>query len=199
MYLNYWIRQVFGNDGTVKIYNCLVHTRRNFMTRILNKDSKVYEEMSKALYARSKSVCDESLLKAINLCKTNELKNYILDNWTKTSDIYSIEKWAMWARQHSPILLQHNTTNAVEVTAVTFQESICYNLQVMFFLTKMIFGIIFVIFSKKVDMKFISRHARYLSKSHKKMTFSVQRLVRCLVHWKVRRNCILGIQSWEES
>ena len=53
--------------------------------------------------------CQELCEEAIRLAPDNKTKGYIHSYWLETSS-----KWALYARQHSPMLLQTTTTNACE-------------------------------------------------------------------------------------
>ncbi|RHZ83373.1 hypothetical protein Glove_95g75 [Diversispora epigaea] len=46
---------------------------------------------------------------AINNCSVSAIQNYIKRNYAKNT-----QQWALWARQHSPLLLQVTTTNPLE-------------------------------------------------------------------------------------
>ena len=60
-------------------------------------------------YQKTEGGCVEDINSAINVAPNEATKQYIVNEWLK--DRFS---WAMFARQHSPILLQVTTTNAVE-------------------------------------------------------------------------------------
>jgi hypothetical protein len=51
----------------------------------------------------------KSCLQAVEAAPTDKLRRYIQTNWQLTA-----AKWAMYSRQHSPLLLQVTTTNACE-------------------------------------------------------------------------------------
>src|ERR1043166_4490126 len=53
--------------------------------------------------------CKSLVQNAINRCSVSSIQNYIKRNYTKNT-----EKWALWARQHSPLLLQVTSTNPLE-------------------------------------------------------------------------------------
>jgi hypothetical protein len=62
-----------------------------------------------AMHKHTKAGCQETLQKAITLCNVDQMKRYITRNWMNNT-----EKWGMYARAHSPLLLQVSSTNALE-------------------------------------------------------------------------------------
>jgi hypothetical protein len=77
------------------------------MSKIYGED--VRSKMVLAMHRRTRPGCEESLQQAIDLVPTHTVRNYIMKNYVNNT-----EKWALYARQHSPLLLQVTTTNAVE-------------------------------------------------------------------------------------
>ena len=61
------------------------------------------------MHKRTKIGCESLVQDAINRCSVSSIQNYIKRNYTKNT-----EKWALWARQHSPLLLQVTLTNPLE-------------------------------------------------------------------------------------
>ncbi|GES79961.1 hypothetical protein GLOIN_2v1481403 [Rhizophagus clarus] len=59
--------------------------------------------------ARTKIGCESLIQDAINHCSVPSIQNYIKRNYAKNT-----EKWGLWARQHSPLLLQVTSTNSIE-------------------------------------------------------------------------------------
>ena len=53
--------------------------------------------------------CEQTIQQVLAVCAMDDVKRYITRNWTKNT-----EKWAMYARAHSPLLLQVSSTNALE-------------------------------------------------------------------------------------
>ena len=53
--------------------------------------------------------CENVLEEALKVCSNSSTKEYLIKNWKKDT-----AKWGMYARQHSPLLLQNLTTNAIE-------------------------------------------------------------------------------------
>ena len=53
--------------------------------------------------------CETILEEALKACSNQNTKQYLIKNWQKDT-----AKWGMYARQHSPLLLQNLTTNAIE-------------------------------------------------------------------------------------
>ena len=65
--------------------------------------------MIAAMHKRTKIGCESLIQDAINHCPVPSIQNYIKRNYTKNT-----EKWGLWARQHSPLLLQVTSTNSLE-------------------------------------------------------------------------------------
>ena len=62
-----------------------------------------------AMHKRMKIRCEKLIQDAINACPIPTIKNYIRRNYMK-----NISQWALWAQQHSPLLLQVTSTNPLE-------------------------------------------------------------------------------------
>jgi hypothetical protein len=62
-----------------------------------------------AMHKTTKIGCDKLLEEAINTCSVSDVKKYIKNNY-----INNVRQWALCARQHSPLLLQVTSTNALE-------------------------------------------------------------------------------------
>jgi len=65
--------------------------------------------MNAAMHKRTKIGCEKLIQDAINDCTIPTIRNYIQRNYAKNT-----EQWALWARQHSPLLLQVTSTNPLE-------------------------------------------------------------------------------------
>ncbi|CAB4374188.1 unnamed protein product [Rhizophagus irregularis] len=65
--------------------------------------------MLHAMYKRTRIECESLIQEAINECANPMIKKYILRNYAKNT-----HQWALWVRQHSPLLLQVTSTNALE-------------------------------------------------------------------------------------
>ncbi len=61
------------------------------------------------MHKRTRIGCESLIQEAINECANPTIKKYILRNYIKNT-----HQWALWARQHSPLLLQVTSTNALE-------------------------------------------------------------------------------------
>ncbi|GBB97743.1 hypothetical protein RclHR1_30590002 [Rhizophagus clarus] len=61
------------------------------------------------MHKRTKIGCESLIQDAINHCSVPSIQNYIKRNYAKNT-----EKWGLWARQHSPLLLQVTSTNSIE-------------------------------------------------------------------------------------
>ena len=62
-----------------------------------------------AMHKITKISCDQLIAEAIWLCPNPTIRNYIEKNYKQDT-----HRWALWARQHSPLLLQVTSTNALE-------------------------------------------------------------------------------------
>ena len=86
---------------------CTVHIMRTWISRIYHK--KTRQKMIQAMYKRTRIGCENLVQQAINECPIPTIKQYISRNYTR-----NIHQWALCARQHSPLLLQVTSTNALE-------------------------------------------------------------------------------------
>src|SRR6266496_1525746 len=77
------------------------------MSKIYEK--KTQQKMLNAMHKRTKIRCENLIQEAINKCANLMIKKYILRNYIKNT-----HQWALWARQHFPLLLQVTSTNALE-------------------------------------------------------------------------------------
>src|SRR5438105_13448694 len=65
--------------------------------------------MIAAMHKRTRIGCESLIQDAINKCTVSSIQNYIKRNYMRNT-----EQWALWARQHSPLLLQVTSTNPLE-------------------------------------------------------------------------------------
>ena len=65
--------------------------------------------MITAMHKRTKISCESLVQDAIDKCTVPSIQNYIRRNYMRNT-----QQWALWARQHSPLLLQVTTTNPIE-------------------------------------------------------------------------------------
>lgn len=86
---------------------CTVHVMRAWMRNI--SCDEVKKLMIQAMFKKTKIGCEELIQRAIQKSPYDKLKNYIRRNYAKNT-----EKWALHARQHSALLLQVSSTNALE-------------------------------------------------------------------------------------
>uniref|UniRef100_U9U8P1 MULE transposase domain-containing protein n=1 Tax=Rhizophagus irregularis (strain DAOM 181602 / DAOM 197198 / MUCL 43194) TaxID=747089 RepID=U9U8P1_RHIID len=89
------------------VFFCTVHVMRTWMSKIYEK--KTRQKMLHAMHKRTRIGCESLIQEAINECANLTIKKYILRNYAKNT-----HQWALWARQHSPLLLQVTSTNALE-------------------------------------------------------------------------------------
>src|SRR3954451_16386067 len=72
-------------------------------------DKKTHDIMIAAMHKRTKISCEQLVQDAINKCPILTIQNYIKRNYAKNT-----QQWVLWARQHSPLLLQVSSTNSLE-------------------------------------------------------------------------------------
>lgn len=97
-------------DNSVEHFLCRTHSERTLTRNLAGVQCKeAKSHLYAALYLRhTEAGCEESILAAIAAASENK-KAYIRQEWWSTRT-----KWAYYARQHSCMLLQVMTTNAVE-------------------------------------------------------------------------------------
>jgi hypothetical protein len=98
---------ITAGEQECQVLLCVVHVMRTWMQKIHEK--KTCETMIAAMHKRTKIGCDSLIQDAINHCSVPSIQNYIKRNYMKNT-----EKWSLWARQHSPLLLQVTSTNPIE-------------------------------------------------------------------------------------
>lgn len=100
---------LIDNDTEIDHWLCQKHSERS-LKRALGADNckESFEHLYRALYVRQSSMgCEEDIQAAIRVAPEQK-KEYIRREWWDTR-----RQWAYYARQHSCILLQCMTTNAV--------------------------------------------------------------------------------------
>jgi len=89
---------------------CSVHSNQTLLRRFNSTAHKpAYRLLKHAMYCFTEIQNRELCKQAIAAAADQETANYIRIHWLQTAS-----KWAMYARQHSPLLLQVTTTNACE-------------------------------------------------------------------------------------
>jgi hypothetical protein len=101
------IESAFENEA-VGIYLCKVHSMRTLTRKV--SATPVRKLLLNAMHAKTKFGCDRYIKEAIDASPYGDLKRYVRRSW----NLESSKKWAMWARNHSMLLLQTTTTNNVE-------------------------------------------------------------------------------------
>ena len=103
-------RGLDDGEGVVDHYLCQKHSERTLKGELAGDRCKTARtSLYSALYFRqSRPGCEEEIQKALSTAPDNK-KDYIWKKWWKTRS-----QWAYFARQHSCLLLQAMTTNAVE-------------------------------------------------------------------------------------
>ena len=98
---------IMAGEQECQILLCVVHVMRTWMQRIYEKATR--DLMIAAMHKRTKIGCKSLVQNAINQCSVPTIKNYIKRNCVK-----NMQQWGLWARQHSPLLLQVTSTNPLE-------------------------------------------------------------------------------------
>lgn len=86
---------------------CTVHTMRSWIRKLY--DSSVRNKMILAMNKRTQLGCDMMVQEALNACGGNSVLFNIIKRYSRNT-----KEWALWARQHSPLLVQVTTTNPLE-------------------------------------------------------------------------------------
>lgn len=86
---------------------CVVHVMRTWITKIYEK--KTRNLMNAAMHKRTRIGCEQLVQDAINGCSIPAIQNYIKRYYMKNT-----QQWALWARRHSPLLMQVTSTNPLE-------------------------------------------------------------------------------------
>lgn len=95
-------------EQEVKIFNCTVHSMRTLNNR-LGSFPEPLRLMRGAMQRTTRANCEAMIQEAIGEAKVSWAKKYIESQWQKHP-----EEWALFARQHSSLLLQVTTTNPAE-------------------------------------------------------------------------------------
>jgi hypothetical protein len=77
------------------------------MSKIYDKKTRDY--MIMAMHKRTKIGCEKVIQDTLDACPVPAIKNYIRRNYMNNT-----HQWALWSRQHSPLLLQITSTNPLE-------------------------------------------------------------------------------------
>ena len=93
---------------------CSVHSNRTLLRRLGSDAHKpIYQLLKHAMYCltkiKNRELCDQAVHIASTIDDSGKTAKYVQMFWHQTAS-----KWAMYARQHSPLLLQVTTTNACE-------------------------------------------------------------------------------------
>ena len=86
---------------------CTVHVVRLWMKKIYHPQTR--NLMVFAMHKRTKVGCETLVQEAIDACPLATIRQYISRNYQRNT-----KQWALWARQHAPLLLQVTSTNALE-------------------------------------------------------------------------------------
>ncbi|KAF8448199.1 hypothetical protein BGX38DRAFT_1260228 [Terfezia claveryi] len=98
-----------GEQEVVHLF-CSVYSNQTLLRRFGSTAHKpVYRLLTHAMYCSTEIQNFELCEQAIAAAADQGTANYIRTHWLQTAS-----KWAMYARQHSPFLLQVTTTNACE-------------------------------------------------------------------------------------
>ncbi|RHZ57425.1 hypothetical protein Glove_388g20 [Diversispora epigaea] len=86
---------------------CTVYLVRTWMSKIY--EVKTRQKMIQAMHKWTRIGCEALIQQAIEECPVPTIKQYIKRYYVKNN-----HQWALWARQHSPLLLQVTSTNSLE-------------------------------------------------------------------------------------
>ncbi|RHZ85584.1 hypothetical protein Glove_64g118 [Diversispora epigaea] len=86
---------------------CTVHLVRTLMSKIY--EVKTRQKMIQAMHKLTRIGCEALIQQAIEECPVPTIKQYIKRYYVKNN-----HQWALWAHQHSPLLLQVTSTNSLE-------------------------------------------------------------------------------------
>jgi hypothetical protein len=112
------VRKAFSTEGHVKIHLlCTVHSERTLSRRFRSSESKdTYNLLRHAMRVHTESecvlLCEQAMASAISHHSPNTAeadRRYIERDWLETR-----REWALFARQHNPLLLQATSSNACE-------------------------------------------------------------------------------------
>lgn len=93
---------------------CSVHSNRTLLWRLGSDSHKpIYSLLKYAMYCfteiKNRKLCDQAVRTAAAIDPSGNTTRYIQTYLQQT-----VSKWAMYARQHSPLLLEVTKTNAYE-------------------------------------------------------------------------------------
>ncbi len=98
---------ISAGEQECEIIFCVIHVMRTWMTKIYEK--KTRNIMNAAMHKKTRIGCEQLVQDAINNCSIPAIQNYIKRYYMKNT-----RQWALWARQHSPLLLQVTSTNPLK-------------------------------------------------------------------------------------
>ncbi|KAF8442551.1 hypothetical protein BGX38DRAFT_781920 [Terfezia claveryi] len=93
---------------------CSIHFNRTLLWRFGTDTNKpIYQLLKHTMYyfteVQNRNLCEHAVTAATGIDNVGNTAKYIQTYWPQTAS-----KWAMYARQHSLLLLQVTTTNACE-------------------------------------------------------------------------------------
>ncbi|RHZ58975.1 hypothetical protein Glove_366g25 [Diversispora epigaea] len=98
---------LINGEQECEVIFCTVHLQRTWMHKIYEVNTR--KKMTQAMYKWTRIGCKALIREAIDQCPVQSIKQYIKRYYFKNN-----HQWALWARQHSPLLLQVTSTNALE-------------------------------------------------------------------------------------
>ena len=103
-------RGLEAGEQELDVFLCVIHSFRTMKRRIPVKI--VRQALHSALRSRTRLGCEENIRRAIQRCPEGypSLVDYVRREW----NLENSKKWALWARDHSLVLKQTTSTNAVE-------------------------------------------------------------------------------------
>ena len=112
-------RELEVDEQEIFHFLCKKHFERTLNRKLADdKCKKIREHLYFALYFRKiREDCENSIKRAIDAVSNQEKRDYVEREWWKTRKI-----WANFARQHSCLLLQCMTTNAMKSWHVSLKK-----------------------------------------------------------------------------
>lgn len=98
---------ISAGEQECEVILCVVHVMRVWLTKIYEKEPR--DIMAAAMHKRTKIGCEKLVQEAIKCSTVPAVRKYIERNYQKNT-----QQWGLWARQHSPLLLQVTSTNPLE-------------------------------------------------------------------------------------
>ncbi|RHZ71904.1 hypothetical protein Glove_249g14 [Diversispora epigaea] len=96
-----------NGEQECEVIFCTVHLVRTWMNKIY--DVNTQKKMIQTMYKWIRIGCEALIQEAINQCPVSTIKQYIKRYYLKNN-----KQWALWACQHSSLLIQVTSTNSLK-------------------------------------------------------------------------------------